>query len=92
MKCSMSVTEDIFLAIISLNLLKVFFEIVFSFSKLYLDNLYVLSYFLDFIKFCITEISFSRFSLVEQFELKSHENAIGTSDRILHKEQLNISV
>lgn len=57
---------------------------------------YSVSYFFDFTKFCIIEVSFkfsvNYFFVSEQFELKSYENTIRTSDRILHKKQLNISV
>lgn len=55
---------------------------------------YSVSYFFDFTKFCIIEVSFkfSYFFVSEKFELKSYENTIRTSDRILHKKQLNISV
>lgn len=54
---------------------------------------YSLSYFFDFTKFCIIEVSFKFlfFFVSEQFELK-YKNIIRTSNRILHKKQLNISV
>lgn len=60
-----------------------------SVTKDYLGNNFF--EFIESIK--IIEISFKfSFFFSEQFELKSHENTIGTSDRILHKEQLDISV